>query len=149
MNPYSTFGTSRDTIVGKIYNPPSSKTNNFNKELEKLLIKIKKERKYAILMGDYNIDTLSDINNNSTTTQDFINIFSTYYYHKLINHPTRERNQSASLIDNIYTNIPDCYNTCTSGVLRFFLPIRSLSHIYIKKCSLKKKEKNRNNQKKS
>ena len=116
----STFGTSRNTIVGEIYKPPSSKTNNFNKELEKLLIKIKKERKYAILMGDYNIDTLSDINNNSKSTQDFINIFSTYYYHKLINHPTRERNQLASLIHNIYTNIPDCYNTCTSGVLRFF-----------------------------
>ena len=71
-------------------------------------------------MGDYNIDTLSNIDNNSKTTQDFINMFSTYYYHKLINHPTREGNQSASLIDNIYTNIPDCYNTCTSGMLRFF-----------------------------
>ena len=71
-------------------------------------------------MGNYNIDIFSDINNNSKTTQDFINIFSTYYYHKLINYPTRERNQSASLIDNIYTNIPDCYNTCTFGVLRFF-----------------------------
>ena len=73
-------------------------------------------------MGDYNVDTLSENNNNSKTTQDFINIFSTYYYHKLINHPTRERNQSVSLIDDIYTNIPDCYNTCTSGVLRFFSP---------------------------
>ena len=71
-------------------------------------------------MGDYNIDTLSDINNNSKTTQDCMTIFSTYYYHKLINHPTREINQTASLIDNIlYTNIPDCYYTCTSGVLRF------------------------------
>ena len=46
----STFGTIRNTIVGEIYKPPSSKTNNFNKELEKLLIKIKKERKYAILI---------------------------------------------------------------------------------------------------
>ena len=70
-------------------------------------------------MGDYNIDTLSEINNNSKSTQDFINILSNYYYHKLINHLTRERNQSASLIDNIYTNIPDCYNTCTFGVLKF------------------------------
>ena len=32
-------------------------------------------------MGDYNIDTLSDINNNSKTTKDCINIFSTYYYY--------------------------------------------------------------------
>ena len=71
-------------------------------------------------MGHYNIDTLSEINNNSKSTRYFINIFSTYYYHKLINHPTREISQSASLIDNMYTNIPYCYNTYTSGVLKFF-----------------------------
>ena len=59
----STFGASRNTIVGEIYKPFSSKTNNFNKELEKLLIKINKERKYAVLMGHYYINTLSDINN--------------------------------------------------------------------------------------
>ena len=46
-------------------------------------------------------------------------MFSSYYYHTLINLPTRQRNQSFSLLDNIYTNIPDCYNTCTSGVLKF------------------------------
>ena len=71
-------------------------------------------------MGDYNVDTLSEMNNKSKPTQDFINIFSSYYYHKLINHPTRERNQSVTLIDNIYTNISDCYNICISGVLKFF-----------------------------
>ena len=47
-------------------------------------------------------------------------MYSAYYYHKLINHPTSEINQSASLIDNIYTNIPDCFNTCISDVLKFF-----------------------------
>ena len=99
-------------------------------------------------MGDYNIDTFSDINNNSKTTQDFINIFSTYYYHKLINHPTRERNQSASLIDNIYTNIPDCYNTCTSDVLRFFSQSDHYP-IFKTRTVVKTKTKDRNNQKKS
>ena len=38
----SIFSTSRNTIVGEIYKPPSSKIYNFHKELEKLLIKIKK-----------------------------------------------------------------------------------------------------------
>ena len=51
--------------------------------------------------------------------QDFSNILSTYYYHKLINIATRERKQSSTLLDNIYTNIPDCYETGSSGVLRF------------------------------
>ena len=69
-------------------------------------------------MGDFNANTLLE-NNNSKSVQDFINMFSSYYYHKLINLPTRERNRTSSLLDNIYTNIPDCYNTCTSGVLKF------------------------------
>ena len=72
-----------------------------------------------MLMGDFNIDTLSEILNNPKPTHYFINIFSSYYYHKLINHPTWERNHLASLIDNIYTNMPDCYDTCKSGVLKF------------------------------
>ena len=143
----STFGTSRNTIVGEIYKPPSSKTNNFDKELEKLLIQIKKERKYAVLMGDYNIDTLSDINNNSKTTQDCINILSTYYYHKLINHPTRERNQAASLIDNMYTNIQDCYNICTSSVLMFFSQSDHYPVVTTRTAVFKKQD--RNSQKKS
>ena len=84
-------------------------------------------------MGDYNINTLSEINRNSNQTQEFINIFSTYYYHKLISLPSRERSQSCSLIDNVYTDIPDCYNTCTSGVLKFLTqsdhyPIFTIRH---------------------
>ena len=49
----------------------------------------------------------------------FLNILSTYYYHKLINIVTRDHKQSSTLLDNIYTNIPDCYDTGSSGVLRF------------------------------
>ena len=52
-------------------------------------------------------------------TKNFL-ISSSHYYHKLINLPTRERKYSSTLLDNIYTNIPDCYNNCTSGVLTFF-----------------------------
>ena len=70
-------------------------------------------------MGDYNVNTILDTHNNSKSVPDFINMFSSYYYHKLINFPTRQINLYFSLLDNIYTNIPDCYNTCTSGVLKF------------------------------
>ena len=70
-------------------------------------------------MRDFNVNTILKTKNNSKSVQDFINIFSSCYYYKLINLPTRERNRTYSLLDNIYTNIPDCYNTCTSGVLKF------------------------------
>ena len=48
------FSTNRNTIIGEIYKPPTSNLKTFNIELEKLLVKIKKERKYAFIMGDFN-----------------------------------------------------------------------------------------------
>ena len=70
-------------------------------------------------MGDYNNNTLSESNKTIKQTNEFSNIFSSNYYHKLICLPTRENKYSSTLIDNIYTNIPDSYNTCSSGVLKF------------------------------
>ena len=75
--------------------------------------------KNRLEMGYYNVNTILETQNNPKSVQGFINMFSSYYYHKLINLTTRQINQSFSLLDNIYTNIPDCYNTCTSGVLKF------------------------------
>ena len=114
----SIFKSKRNVIIGEIYRPPSSQIQYFNTELEKLLNIIKKENKYAFLMGDYNINTLNEMRETTTHIQDFTNIMSSNYFHKLINIATRER-RSASLLDNIYTNIPDCDDTCNSGVLRF------------------------------
>ena len=70
-------------------------------------------------MGDFNVNTLNELKNTSTHMHDFSNISSTYYYHKLINLPTRERIQSSTLLYNIYTNILDCYDNGSSGILRF------------------------------
>ena len=50
-------------------------------------------------MGDYNVNTINELKSVSTHMQDFSNILSTYYYHKLINIATRERKQSSTLLD--------------------------------------------------
>ena len=60
---------------------------------------------------------MNTLNETSTHNQHFLNILSSHYYHTLIDLPTREWKESSSLLDNIYTNIPDCYNN--SGVLKF------------------------------
>ena len=63
------FNTNRNTIIGEIYISPSSNLKTFNIELEKLLIKIKKENKYnnliiivwcvvAFIMGDFNVNSI-------------------------------------------------------------------------------------------
>ena len=67
----------------------------FNCNLEKLLNAIFK--KYAFLMGDYNVNTVNERKSATTHIHDFSNILSTYYYHKLINIPTREHKQSSTL----------------------------------------------------
>ena len=115
----SLFKTKHNVIIGEIYRSPSSQLKTFNIELEKLLIKIEKEKKYAFLMGDYNTNTLNEMNVSTPHIQHFSNILSSHYYHKLIDLPTRERIESSTLLDNIYTTIPDCYNTCNSGVIKF------------------------------
>ena len=92
------FNTNRNTILREIYKPPSSNLKTFNIEMEKLLVKKKEKKKYAFLMGDYNVNTILETHNNPKLVQDFINMFSSYYYHKLINLPTRQRNQSFSLL---------------------------------------------------
>ena len=87
--------------------------------------------KKVFLMGDYNVNTLNELKMSATQMQSFSNIFSTFYYHKLINLPRRERKQSFTLLDNIYTSIPDCYDTGTSRILKY--TVRSLSNIHYQK----------------
>ena len=39
-------------------------------------------------MGDYNINTLNEMQEIEALNHEFSNIFSSHYYHKLINLPT-------------------------------------------------------------
>ena len=66
-------------------------------------------------MGDFYVNILNELKSVSTHMYDFANLFSTYYYHKLINLPTRERKQSSTLLDNIYIPI---FQTATKMVLQ-------------------------------
>ena len=117
-------GTSKKTkniILGVIYRSPESSLTDFNDNLENLLIKIDRENKYSFRSGDYNVNTLHELSCHASATQDFINILSSFDYHKLINMPTRVvmaccTIKSATLIDNIYTNI-NYWNDGIRGVL--------------------------------
>ena len=72
-----------------IYRSPESSLTDFNDNLENLLIKIDRENDYSFLSGDYNVNTLHELSCHPSATQDFINILSSFDYHKLINKPTR------------------------------------------------------------
>ena len=86
----SLFKSKRNVIIGEIYRPPSSDKKTFNTELEKVLHTIENDKKYAFMMGDYNINTLNEMQESANLNQEFYNIFPSHYYHKFINLPTRE-----------------------------------------------------------
>lgn len=100
------FNSKRNIIIGCLYRAPNSSLQIFNDKLDKLLDTISKEKKYAYLMGDYNINTKVEIIGSTQLTQQFSNIFLTHQYKKLITLATRERNETSNLIDNIYSNDP-------------------------------------------
>ncbi len=112
------FSTTRNIIIGAIYRPPSGCMRSFNIELESLLTTIQNEKKYAYIQGDLNINTMYENFDNRPMALKFSNLFKSFYYQKLIiDKPTRVTTTTASLIDNIYTNMPDLYNRNKSGLL--------------------------------
>ena len=115
------FNKTRNIILGSIYRSPDSSINLFNEQLEQLLIKIDNEKKILFLSGDLNINTDSLLSKQPISVQNFVNIMSTFHYHKLIDQPTRIVKEghiikSSTLIDNIYTNSTD-YDSGLNGLL--------------------------------
>ena len=100
-----TTNTKYNVICGCIYRPPSMSLKEFNKVLSITFYKIKQERKYVYISGDFNVNTMSHLKE-SLSTQEFNNIFSSNFCFPSINRPTRVTNHSASIIDNIYSNVP-------------------------------------------
>ena len=93
---------SKNIVVGVIYRPPGQDVNEFNVFIDKVLSMITKNDKLVYLMGDYNINLLNE--DVHTHTNDFINIMSSYSFYPSITKPTRITTNSATLIDNIFTN---------------------------------------------
>ena len=64
----SVLNCKHNVILAAIYKPPNVNTDSINKHLEKMLIAIQKERKYAFLIGDYNINTMAELKCKYTLT---------------------------------------------------------------------------------
>ena len=92
-----------------------------------LLLRV--SRRSLIITGDFNIDLSNLTNNNSANT--FVNLNCSFGLYKLITTPTRITVNSATLIDNIFTNLTQ--SKCTSGTIctdvTDHLPVFSLFNI--------------------
>ena len=91
-------------IVGCIYRHPAMDLNEFNDyHLNELLHKLSSENKSLILVGDFNVDLMKYDNHHSTN--EFLDSLSLYLFLPHITQPTRIRDTSKTLIDNIFSNI--------------------------------------------
>ena len=91
------------------------------------------------ICGDFNVNTLHK-DNSGIAKQDFINLLSSSFFCPLITKPTRVTQNSSTLIDNIYCNIPNIDTSCKAGILR-----TSISDHYAIFCISKKETLSSNN----
>ena len=111
--PKSCINSKKNVIVGSIYRPPNTNCEEFLDYIKNVLDKINLENKICYLAGDYNLNLLNA--EKHTYTNEFIDVLFMNYFVPLIDKPTRIREKSATLIDNIFTNNVD--NNCFQGIL--------------------------------
>ena len=109
----SVFGSGRDLLIAVIYRPPN--TELFTDVLKDVLEKVQLENKLLYLMGDYNINLLN-VDSHSLTV-DFNDTMYSSGLVPLITRPTRVTENSATLIDDIFTNKVVSYDESVYGIL--------------------------------
>ena len=100
------FFSKKNIIVCIFDRSPKSSLKLFNEKLDNILDIIHREKKYCYIMGHFNVNCINDFSDVTLYSQQFINMFLSHYYLKLITIPTRVRQSSATLLDNIYTTDP-------------------------------------------
>ena len=104
----------KNMIIGCIYRPPNSDINVFNEKMQNILEhKCFQKNKKVSILGDYNINLLH--HETHSPTANFLNVMLSNGLLPAISKPTRVTDGTASLIDNIFTNID--LSSCRSAIL--------------------------------
>ena len=111
----SVFGSGRDLLIAVIYRPPNTDVKLFIDVLKYVLEKVQLENKLLYLVGDYTINLLT-VDSHSLTAEFNDTMYSSGLV-PLITRPTRVTENSATLIDNIFTNKGVSYNESIYGIL--------------------------------
>ena len=109
------FNLEKNVIVGVIYRPPNTDISVFNEIVSELLTKLKSLKKYVHIMGDVNINLINL--EKHVATQDFVDTLLEFGIIPTISKPTRVTKNSATLIDNIFTNMVKTSSSVFTGVL--------------------------------
>lgn len=100
-----------NVLVTVVYRPPASSKYDFLATFETIISKLHLFRVPFFLMGDVNINMLSD----DVATMQFETILSTYCCVNTIGLPSRITDHSATLLDVCITNVPT--NRTFTGLL--------------------------------
>ena len=95
-----TVNGSKNIIIACIYRKPGSSIDDFTVKLEELFCTFK--NKVLYICGDFNIDLIKEQNHNQT--KNFIDAIFSMGLYPVITKPSRIDGNSATLIDNIFTN---------------------------------------------
>ena len=93
----------KNFLFGIIYRPPQSPHDDFLNSIHTILNNNQFVNKNSFIMGDFNINLL--LCNEQSFPKDLLESMSSASFLPLITKPTRITDHSASLIDNIFTNI--------------------------------------------
>ena len=91
----------KKVLIGMIYRPPDTPISMFNEHLKNVIESIKCSNIPCYLLGDFNINLLNQSSHQATS--DFLDILYSGGFTPLISRPTRITENSATLIDHIYT----------------------------------------------
>jgi hypothetical protein len=119
--------------VGLIYRRPGSSIPDFNDLLADKLSILTRESKSILHTGDYNLDLLKHDSHPLTTT--FLDTNLARSLLPIFNKPTRVTTSTATIIDNVFTNIMD-----PDESLAFILPVDISDHFPL--CYFCSKEAN-------
>ena len=93
---------SKNIVIASIYRHPHNNFNEFFQYLESCLSQVTKENKELYICGDFNFDLLKI--DTDHYTQHFFNLLCSYGFLPHILQPTRVTDNTASVIDNIFSN---------------------------------------------
>ena len=99
-----------------MYRHPNTNVENFLGHIESTLPRFNKNKYHVFLMGDSNIDLLQY--ESHSHTNDFINSMISNSFLPYIHQQTRVTEHSATVIDNIFSDITD-HETLSGNITSF------------------------------
>lgn len=90
-------------LIGYYYRQPSSTIDWITKIENNIERAVSSNQREVILLGDFNINLLHD----NSSTRSWIRTINSLNFQQLINNPTRITAVSETLIDHMYSNVPE------------------------------------------